>query len=91
MGAVLAGGVKPMRSPPSAGVTDVRFGAPGGPEGVIVGDEAEKGPFPMSLTAWTWKTYPVPSVSPVIVAAVAVEPVSTLVQVAPPFEEYWTT
>ena len=41
MGAELVGVVNPTPRPPSAGVIDVTVGAPGGPDGVMVGDVAQ--------------------------------------------------
>jgi hypothetical protein len=40
-------------SEPSEGVTEVMFGAPGGPDGVIGPDGAEKAPVPTELVAAT--------------------------------------
>ena len=65
-------GVNATDRPPSA-VIVVMAGAAGGPVGVKDADEAEGAPFLLVLTAMTWKTYAVPLVRPVTVAAVAVE------------------
>ena len=71
------------------------LGAPGGPDGVTVFDEADDGPGPVQLVAVTVNEYAVPLVSPVTVhgedAQVAVMPPGDEVTVypvigAPPFE-----
>jgi len=89
IGALDDGAVKFTWRAPSWGVMELMVGGPGGPEGVRVPDGLENGPSPTELAASTSKMYAVPLTRPGTVADVADEPVSSVDQVVPPFDEYW--
>lgn len=67
-----AGAVQETDTEEFAGAPTTPVGAPGGPPGVATAEADEAGPLPMTFTASTSNSYPVPLVSVVTVHVVVV-------------------